>query len=129
MESALRTRLTGDPVLQGLIGEKIFPMAAPEAENGSVIVYEVFSTEEDRLYDGRDGEERVSVRFTAWANRYPDARTIANEINRLLDEYQGTIGNYEFLEVYRTAKFSNYDSDEKSYGQVLEYQLTYKEVI
>ncbi|TQV76672.1 DUF3168 domain-containing protein [Aliikangiella marina] len=129
MEKELRDRLENDPVLSGMIDERLYPMAAPETARGSVIVYEVYSSEVDRLYDGRDGEERVSVRFTAWDARYNKAKAIAKEINRLLDEFQGTIGNIEFLEIYRTAKFSNYDSGEKSYGQVLEYQLTYKEVI
>ena len=128
MESEIRTRLLALPAISNVIGDRYFPFAVPENVNGDSIVYEVVTITKDRFYGDRNDEQSAIIRITPWCAKYETTKSIAKAIHDSIDQFSGTMGALEFLEVFEVRRTPIYDSDAKAYGINLEYETTYREV-
>jgi hypothetical protein len=120
-------RLTTDPVLSGLIGNRVYPIFAAQGASMPNIVY--FLRQE--IYEEPKGCAIMfnsEIVFHLWADAnfgaegYDTLNTIDSRIFNIMHNYSG---NYEGKNVYRIVYINSYDSRDDlyaSYLRIVRYQ-------
>lgn len=91
IEVALRSHLLARAALVALIGERIFPAAAPQGAVLPRVVYQRVTTDAVQSLRGASGLEGARIQLDAYAATYAQAAAIAHEIK------QATIGHVGFM--------------------------------
>lgn len=87
---AIRSVLKADSTLYSLVGEKIYPVAAPQRVQIPFVVYADDGTDEKRSKDGPGNYDVKDFGFDVYAKTYDQAHTISARIRTVINGYSGT---------------------------------------
>jgi len=84
IQATLRTWLLDDPAVAGLIGERLYPLRAPQGVTAPYVVYEVESSEHWPSLQGDLTLKRIGVWYRCFAAGYAAANEVAEKIKSRL---------------------------------------------
>lgn len=97
IESAIRQYLIAQPAVNNLIAGRLYPMVLPQPPTLPAATYQRVSRSAVRDLTGV--AYWVSrFQFSCWAERYADAKAVAQAIREALEDYVGTMGTFKILD-------------------------------
>lgn len=128
MLKALYWLLSNDAGVRALVGNRIYPLVAPQDREKPLLVYQTVSTARGYEQDGADGLVRQRVQITVVAESVETARTTAQALRNCLSGYQGTING---IKIYLIALENEYDIAPNAESNLrvarMDYQIYWKE--
>lgn len=122
----LRTRLLADGVVQGLIGDKIFPGINRIEVIPPMVIYQTASTEPTEDLSGEMGESFSTVQFNCFGDSYDKAVDIKTAIFRNLQNYSGLSHGVRIKEIRREGDFdADWDEDDQTFRRILVLRVTH----
>lgn len=97
IEDKLREKLLLNTFLTNYIGQKMYINEAPQETEGSYVVYLVVAR--TPIHTNTDVTDEVLIQYSVFADKYVDARAIANIIRQDLDRYYGVLGGISVAEI------------------------------
>lgn len=97
IEDKLREKLLINTSLTNYIGQKMYINEAPQETEGSYVVYLVVAR--TPIHTNTDVTDEVLIQYSVFADKYVDARAIANIIRQDLDRYYGVLGGISVAEI------------------------------
>lgn len=88
--AAIRTILTADATLTGLVSSRIYPDMPPQGTTYPCIVYMIIATDPTNTKEGVSQLDNVRLDVNIYAENYDSGVTIAERVRTLLDGYSGT---------------------------------------
>lgn len=92
-EAVLRAALVADATVSGLVGTKIYPLAADTDATLPWVTWRRTAIRRQPTLAGPMGVPRLIIEFTVFAATYESARTVADAMRQVLDGYTGTADN------------------------------------
>ncbi len=92
IEEALYSHLTNDAGVSALVGNRVYPLMAPQDAALPHLVYQRISSPRLRSHGGPSGLAHPRFQITATAGSYSAARSLANAVRASLDGFRGTMG-------------------------------------
>lgn len=89
IESALYAFLAADAGVIAQVGDRIFPVRIPEGATLPALVYHKVSDPSLHSKDGDMNLNRPRFQFTAWADKYADAKAAIKAVRTALQGYTG----------------------------------------
>jgi hypothetical protein len=87
----LVNHLTTDAAVIAKVGDRVYPQILPQAPVFPAITYNQVSGVRERDLCGPTGRTRPRITINAWAERYADARALADAIREALSDLSGSI--------------------------------------
>ena len=91
VEERLYTRLTTDPTLTALVGNRVTPVLLPQDVTYPAITFNRVSTERIQTLSGSTGLARASFQVSAFSPDHTEMLTVASGIREALDGNEGTL--------------------------------------
>lgn len=91
-ESVLRSAMTADATVSGLIGSRVYPVLAPATAALPFVTWRRAGVQREQTLGSPMGTPRVSVEYSIYGTTYENARQIADAMRQVLDGYGGTSG-------------------------------------
>lgn len=91
IEQAVRQRIISDATLEPLIGERVYPLVAPEGAEYPLVVYQVVSSSRIPAHSGPTGLIRNRFQLTVLGKTYDDVSEVAEPLKTLWDAWKGSI--------------------------------------
>lgn len=88
MIKELRAAIINDTVLSGIVGERIYPLRAPQTAARPFIVMNVFDVTPKRCFDGLANLAETAIQVDIYAEKYSTCENIRSAIRRLIDGQQ-----------------------------------------
>ncbi len=88
IEECLKVVLSESTGMNDLIGQRFYPVNLPESPSYPALTYTTISGDEHHRFDV--GFPRYQ--FSCWANKYSEAKAIANEVKRMFQRRNEPIG-------------------------------------
>lgn len=89
-EAFLFQRLTSQTSVYSLVGNKIFPLLAPQGTGLPLVVYQRTAVERPRHLGGNVGNPVVTLQLTAYDSSYTSVKSIARAVRLAVDNWTGT---------------------------------------
>jgi hypothetical protein len=87
IESGLLAFLVGNTGLTALVGTRIYPLRVPEGAALPALVYYKISGPSEHSKDGDMNLNHPRFQFTAWANKYGDAKAVGTAVTSALNAF------------------------------------------
>lgn len=91
--TVLRAALVANATVAGLLGTKIYPLAADTDASLPWVTWRRSANRRQPTLSGPMGVPIVTIEYTVFAATYESARTVADAIRQVLDGYTGTADN------------------------------------
>jgi len=91
--TVLRAALVANATVAGLLGTKIYPLAADTDASLPWVTWRRSAIRRQPTLSGPMGVPIVTIEYTVFAATYESARTVADAIRQVLDGYTGTADN------------------------------------
>lgn len=122
MKTALRTRLTADATISGLVGGRVDWGLRPQGKALPAISLTLISTPHDYRMDGPQTTRQFRVQADCWANSYKSSQDVRDAVIAALEPASGSF-QQGFVE-------RDFDAPERTeageiHRAVLEFKLTY----
>jgi len=124
IEEALYSHLAADGGVSALVGNRIYPIEAPQQAALPYLVYQRVSGPRVRSHSGPSGLASPRFQITGAAETYPSLRALMNAVRVALDGFRGTMGGG--VEVGAAFVENELDSEETSVSR-LDVVLWHKE--
>ncbi len=89
-EEILFSRLQTDPVVSGLVDERIYPVNQVTSADLPLLVYQRISTTPFPVLSGTTALAAARFQVSAWGSSYGEAKTLADAVRTALDGQQNT---------------------------------------
>lgn len=110
-----------------IAGGRIYPVVAPQNATYPLITFEKISGERVRALEGPLGRARPRIRFHCWAEKYADAKTLANQVRRLLDGFAGTVSGVQIDSSTLDSEQDLYEDQVDTHQIVLDFFISHLE--
>jgi len=107
------------------VGTRVYPKVLPSQVTLPAVVYRRISTTKDRVLSGSNGYKKDRFQFTSWANSYEEARSLADEIISLLEDFSGTIGGITIQVITVAGEVDNLAAEPQRYGIATDFMVVY----
>lgn len=87
IEAELTTLVLADDDVEALVGTRMYPIIAPQNSTLPYIIYRRLSTSRPTTHDDSAGYAQAIVQLTVWADKYDEAKGLAEEVRQVLDCY------------------------------------------
>jgi hypothetical protein len=96
IEAAIRQYLLSQPATTNLIADRLYPMVLPQPPTLPSVTYSRVSRSGVRDLTGV--AYWVSrFQFSCWAERYSEAKNVAQAVRQALEDYVGTMGVFRII--------------------------------
>lgn len=127
---AIRALLVADATVTGLVGQRIYPLIAPQPPTRPFVVYTVTGGDRWHSDEGGSGLASPRVQVNAYAETYAGAHEIAAAIRDALDGYAGTASDVVIQTLMLDQPPTDFYENEVQpplYRVFQEYFVTYRE--
>ncbi len=91
IEQAIFTRLSQWPALMTLVGDKIYPLRAPQNVKPPFVLYQRISAPRLRSISGGSRMANPRIQVDVYAASYSGAKALAKQVRCALDNFRGDI--------------------------------------
>jgi hypothetical protein len=132
IEKSLYYILANDATIAGLVSTKIYPNHIPQSATAPMIVYVQITGDRDHVLGSATGYVKATFQLNLWDDDYSGARTLANAVRNLLDDYSGAVGTVVIhrILIENERDISEFPSDTQllfRYGKVLDFTVWFNE--
>ncbi len=130
IEQAILTALLADAGLIAVVGERIYPVLAPQDVVKPYIVFSKISAPRDHTHDGGSGLVNARFQFSCFATTYQVAKQVAGLIQAVLQGYSGTLGGAGGVVVngcFYEDETDLYEPDSALFHVAVDYRLWHQE--
>jgi hypothetical protein len=99
-------RLSTEPTVIGIVGQKIYPDLTPQDVQYPFCVYTIVNSTPVDYKDGQSNLEEVQFQVDCYTQSYDSTQELANNIRNSLDRFVGTVNGVEV----QTIKYMSSDS-------------------
>lgn len=92
-EAVLRSALVGSTAVTSLVSTRIYPLLAPATAALPFITWRRTGINREQTLAAPMGVPRVTIDYAVYATTYESARSVADQMRRILDGYNGTVDN------------------------------------
>ena len=92
---AFNSLLMGDADVVALIGDRLFPNAAPQNPTEPYVTYGRVDTQHIGSFQGSGGLANVLMQFDIWGAPYSSVRSVADRFRLVLQGYKGLAGGVD----------------------------------
>lgn len=85
LETGLKSALTADATVNGLVSGRIYPEIMPHDVTYPAISYQRISTVRNQFLTGIDGFTQVRIQVDCWDSSYSGVKTLASAVKGALD--------------------------------------------
>ena len=97
IEAAIRQYLLAQAAVTDLIARRLYPMILPQPPTLPAVTYSRVSRSTVRDLTGM--AYRVSrFQFSCWAEKYGDAKAVAQAVRQALEDYVGDMGEFRIMD-------------------------------
>lgn len=107
--------LLGDSEVATLIGDRLYPVRAPQASDRPHVVWLRTGTSRQQRYCGVDGVVRGDYQFSAYANTEEEAAEIGDVLRRAMQDFAGVMGDVAVKHCHLEGDFPLEDEDPDIY--------------
>ena len=128
-----RQQILDDTDLASELGDKFYPLAAPQSAAVPYCVFGETSEEGTPTHDGgSSGLCRAVFRLSVWTNNYMESRRIADLIRNRMDGYAGTAGAGTITSCFKSDARDRYAPPQSGedigiFGRETDYRVRYVE--
>ncbi len=112
IEEALFAHLSADAGVAALVGNRIYPIEAPQEAVLPYVVYQRISGPRVRSHSGPSHLAQPRFQITGAAATYPSLRAVMNAVRVALDGFRGTMGSGPGVDVGGAFVENELDSEE-----------------
>jgi hypothetical protein len=99
-------RLSAEPTVIGIVGQKIYPDLTPQDVQYPFCVYTIVNSTPVDYKDGQSNLEEVQFQVDCYTQSYDSTQELANNIRNSLDRFTGTVNGISV----QTIKYMSSDS-------------------
>ena len=93
IHSALYRLLTSNGAVAALVGDRVYPMQAPQDTAYPLIVFSTIVELRAPTLAGASGAVNPKIQVDCWAESNEDADSLSDAVRLALDGYRGTVGS------------------------------------
>lgn len=131
IEEALRTVLTGNGTVSGLVGTRIYPLVLPQGVTLPAIAYQRISGVREHTHDKTGDLARPRFQWTCVATTYSSAKALANAVRAALDNYRATASTVVIEAIYVENEIDVFneseDQGDSTYGVLVDATVWHHE--
>lgn len=125
-EADLRAHLLADATVAGLVGERIYPIVAPQNAPSVRITYSIIFGEPQNSLDGHSGGlTRYTVQLSCWSQSFKTVRDLAEAAKNRMDEAGATIRSV----ITSYPSIDDYESDTQFYHRAIDVSCWHTESV
>jgi hypothetical protein len=114
IETDLYTHLENDVAVSALVGDKIYPMKAPQNVTSPYITYQVINDNGNQCIGGSIYQNDTRFQIDCWSKTYSEVKAIKEAVISSL------IG---FKSSYNMSNMDDYEPETKLYRQLIDFKL------
>lgn len=129
-EEALFSYLTTHPTAGPVLGERIYPVAAPQGVDFPFVTYSKTDGARARSGSGPTDSQTATYLLSAWAKTWPKAREAARALLAALDDLRDSflgVSDVALGEVIAEDTRDDYNPDLELFGRTIELTIQYRE--
>lgn len=123
LEVDLRAAILADAGVAALAGTRMHPNVLPQPPTLPALTYQVVSGTFGHTFQAADGLPAYRLQIDAWAERWLDARALADAVRAFLDSFDGLVGSGSPQTKIQGAFAENervmHETDERAGGSIL----------
>ncbi len=125
---AIYARLTGDATLTGLLNGGIYPYTPKVTPSRPYISYQLIN-QSVRPHAMNKDPDLVVDRYQVdiWADTYSNMIAVADEVQRLLSRFRGTVGGVTINATYQDDRRDLYESETELFRRSTDYTFAWYE--
>lgn len=127
IEEALYTYLIAHAGLSALVGDRVYPLVAPQDATYPLVVYQRISGIRIHSHSGPSGLASPRFQFSAWGESFSDAKNVAEQVRLALDGYAGTMGSLAVGACLIATELDQYEPDTGLYRTILDFFIWHEE--
>ena len=127
IESSISTFLLADAILSGLIASRLYPLKLPQKPTLPAVTYQRISGERVHDMSGASGLAEPRFQFDAWADKYLDAKSVADAIRKRLDGFKGLAETDTVQSALLESDRDFYEDDVKIWRVSMDYFIGFTE--
>jgi hypothetical protein len=93
IEQAIYSLLSGDTSIQTMVGDRIYPLVAPQSITFPFLIYQESGHSRTASIAGNTMMRLFRCRIDGYSESYSDAKDIRDSVLDRLVNYNGTVGN------------------------------------
>jgi hypothetical protein len=126
IETAIRYILLNDTTVKA-ITTRCHPVTIPQTPTYPLILYTQISGHRDHTLRGASGHVHPRFQVEAWDETYTGAKTLADAIRNVLDDYIGTASGTVIKSCLIDSERDIYEPEIEVYRKVQDYLIWYEE--
>lgn len=126
IETELRSFVIADATVTGLIGDRMYPVRAPQAPVKPYITYQRVSGQRLHDLDGALGWARPRFQLDCWATTYLGALTLAGAVRSRLNGFHGTLTTLRVAILLENSR-DDYEEEPDLYRVIQDYIINHAE--
>lgn len=124
LEESIYTELTGESTISDLVGNRVYPVTAPDGADFPLIIYEKVSHSTGYSHDSTDdGIYEASFRFHFLGLTYSSANSIRLAVRTFLSAFEGSFGSNEVSLIRLEGEDDDYNFETQLYTLTAEYRF------
>lgn len=127
IESDLFSFLKNNADISAIVGERIYPLTAPQGIQPPYITYQSISTLPENTMSGSSGLYHKRIQFNLFASVYEQVVDLFNKLTQILNGLKGTIGNTCIGHCFLENDVDDYQPDEKIYQKATDFHFLYSD--
>jgi hypothetical protein len=127
--SAIYSILSADAELNGLVGNRIYPVIARQREMYPLLTYTIISNDPSDTKDGASTVDRYRIQFDIYGLEYDVTQAIAIRLREVIDRYPHiSVGGIKVDGIRFIDQSDDYEDDVQLFRAISEYYLRVKRV-
>lgn len=122
IEHAIFDLLKSDTGIKSLASSRIYPLVAPQGSAKPYVTYQKVAATRPLHLGGHNGQVRAVFQVDSWAQSSDGARSLADVVRVVLDNYSGEAKNHAIERIFLDGELDNWefaiDGSEVIYGRV-----------
>lgn len=129
IEAALFELLTAASSLTDLVGDRIYPIAAPQTATAPMVEYQMITAETGYAHDGPTGYVQPLFQFTVTGRTYLEAKTVCAALRQALSGYRGKAAETQIYSIFCVNRYDETANLSTGLCTVREdYRISYQEI-
>ena len=129
IEEAMTAVLLADSDVTDLIGDKIFPMRAPDDFARPYIVYQKVTGPREESHSGDSDLAHPRIQLSCWSDTYAEAKAVARTVIGSLHSFVGTSMGIDIQASTIDGEVDTFDDATKLYRTVVDVIFWHREVL
>jgi len=130
IEADLRTHLVNDSTVNGIVGDRVYPLRLSQGYTLPAISYQRISGDRAKDISGSIGHAQPRIQVDCWTNSYSDLKDLAEAVRKALDRFQGDLGGGSYVQhVSLEGETETYEEETEIQRNSLDFVIYHSETL